>query len=74
MSLKRVFSFSKPLAQNIAFGEPDASRNRVIESAEQASLDPNDPSLPEGLETLVGELVSPSLVVRNSGARLLVHC
>ena len=67
--------FSKPLAQNIAFGEPEATRKRVVESAEQASLDPEDPSLPEGLETLVGErgiTLSGGQKQRSSIARALL--
>lgn len=67
--------FSKPLAQNIAFGEPEATRTRVVESAEQASLDPDDPSLPEGLETLVGErgiTLSGGQKQRSSIARALL--
>ncbi len=67
--------FSKPLSQNIAFGEPEAGLDKVVDSAEKASLDPGDPSLPDGLETLVGErgiTLSGGQKQRSSIARALL--
>ena len=47
--------FSKSLEANVAFGMPEAGRDAVKEALISASFSPDDPSLPEGLDTLVGE-------------------
>ena len=49
------FLFSTTLAQNIAFGDPDASRERVVEAARRAQLAADVEDLPHGYDTLVGE-------------------
>ena len=47
--------FSRSLADNVAFGRPDASREQVAQALEQASLNYEDGTLPSGIETVVGE-------------------
>lgn len=49
------FLFSMTLAENIAYGDPDSSRERVIEAARRAQLVQDVEDLPDGYETLVGE-------------------
>ena len=49
------FLFSATLAQNIAFGKPDASREEVEQAARRAQLSKDVADLPRGYETLVGE-------------------
>jgi ABC-type multidrug transport system fused ATPase/permease subunit len=50
-----AFLFSASLRENIAYARPDASDSDVLESARRAGLDELIDSLPDGLETLVGE-------------------
>ena len=47
--------FSKSLEANVSFGMPKAGEQAVREALAVASFSPEDPSLPDGLETLVGE-------------------
>jgi len=47
--------FSRSLAENVAFGRPEASVDDVTTALFRASLDHRDPSIPNGLETIVGE-------------------
>ena len=47
--------FSRSLADNVAFGRPNATREQVAQALEQASLNYEDGSLPSGIETVVGE-------------------
>ena len=47
--------FSRSLAENVAFGRPGASMEEVTTALFRASLDHRDPSIPNGLETIVGE-------------------
>jgi ATP-binding cassette subfamily B protein len=49
------FLFSTTLAQNIAFGDPDASAERIVTAARRAQLAKDVSDLPDGYETLVGE-------------------
>jgi ABC-type multidrug transport system fused ATPase/permease subunit len=50
-----AFLFSASLRENIAYARPEASDDEVAEAAERAGLAELVDSLPEGLETLVGE-------------------
>ncbi|MDK8871773.1 ABC transporter ATP-binding protein [Paracoccus sp. SSJ] len=50
-----VFLFGGTLRENIAYGRLGASDAEIIEAARQARLGPLIESLPEGLDTLVGE-------------------
>ncbi len=47
--------FSTTLAQNIAFGAPDASGEEIRRAAELAGLGPDIETFPDGLETMIGE-------------------
>jgi ABC-type multidrug transport system fused ATPase/permease subunit len=50
-----AFLFSAPLRENIAYAHPEASDEEVIEAASRAGLGELIESLPDGLDTLVGE-------------------
>jgi ATP-binding cassette subfamily B protein len=50
-----TFLFSSSVADNIAFAEPDAPLERVIEAAELAGADEFIRELPNGYDTLIGE-------------------
>jgi ATP-binding cassette subfamily B protein len=47
--------FHRTLADNIAYGKPDATREQIIRAAKQAHAWEFIKKLPEGLETMVGE-------------------
>jgi ATP-binding cassette subfamily B protein len=49
------FLFSATLAENIAFGAPDAPMEEIVEAARRAQLENDVDELPAGYETLVGE-------------------
>ena len=50
-----VFLFSATMAENIAYGRPDASRDEVIAAAHTAQLHEEVMDLPNGYDTMVGE-------------------
>ena len=50
-----VFLFDTTIGENIAFGNPDASKQDVIEAAKHANIYDFIKTLPDGLDTLVGE-------------------
>jgi ABC-type multidrug transport system fused ATPase/permease subunit len=50
-----AFLFSASLRENIAYARPEAADEEVAEAADRAGLAELIDSLPEGLETLVGE-------------------
>lgn len=52
---QETFLFSATLAENIALGVPDATREQIAEAAELAGLGPDIAGFPDGLETKVGE-------------------
>jgi ATP-binding cassette subfamily C protein CydD len=52
---QRPYLFPTTLAENIALGRPDASRERVEEAARFARLGPLLERLPQGLDTPLGE-------------------
>lgn len=52
---QRVYLFEDTIANNIRFGEPDASMERVIAAAEKARCHDFITRLPDGYETVVGE-------------------
>jgi ATP-binding cassette subfamily B protein len=69
------FLFSATLADNIAFGRPDASREEVVRAAERAQLAKDVEDLPRGYETLVGErgvMLSGGQRQRTALARALI--
>jgi ATP-binding cassette, subfamily B, bacterial len=47
--------FHRSLAENIAYGKPDASLDEIRKAARQAHIDDFIMGLPEGYDTLVGE-------------------
>ncbi|MBQ6106185.1 MAG: ABC transporter ATP-binding protein [Lachnospiraceae bacterium] len=52
---QRVYLFEDTVANNIRFGEPEASMERVIEAAKKARCHDFIMSLPNGYETVIGE-------------------
>jgi len=50
-----VYLFEDTIANNIRFGEPEASMERVIEAAKKAKCHEFIMSLPDGYETIIGE-------------------
>ncbi len=50
-----VFLFNDTIYANIAYGQPNASREQVYRAAEQANIDEYIRSLPDGYDTIVGE-------------------
>lgn len=55
MVLQESFLFSATLAENIAFGRPDAAAERVDDVARAAQVDEFATRLPQGFATVVGE-------------------
>ena len=55
MVLQETFLFSITLAENIAYGKPDASREEIIAAAKAAKAHDFISRLPEGYDTEVGE-------------------
>lgn len=53
--LQEPVLFSTTIAENIAYGWPDAPRDRIIAAAKAANADEFISALPDGYETLVGE-------------------
>jgi ATP-binding cassette subfamily B protein len=53
--LQDAILFSASIAENIAYGRPDASRKEIVEAARQARADDFIRALPDGYETLLGE-------------------
>ncbi len=52
---QNVFLFDTTIKENILFGKPDASEDEVIDAAKHANIYDYILTLPDGLETLVGE-------------------
>ncbi len=52
---QNVYLFEDTIANNIRFGEPEASMDRVIEAAKKARCHDFIMSLPNGYETVIGE-------------------
>ena len=50
-----VFLFTDTIANNIAYGQPDAGREDIIAAAKIAQLHDHIQSLPDGYETMLGE-------------------
>ncbi len=53
--MQDVFIFSGTVADNIAFGKPEATKDEITEAAKLARLHDFITSLPDGYETLIGE-------------------
>ena len=52
---QETFLFSDTLANNIAFGRPNASRAEIERAVQAAGLAPDVARFPKGLDTIVGE-------------------
>ncbi len=52
---QRVYLFEDTIANNIRFGEPEASMDRVIEAAKKAKCHDFIMKLPDGYDTVIGE-------------------
>ncbi len=52
---QRVYLFEDTIANNIRFGNPDASMDQVIEAAKKARCHDFIMTLPNGYETIIGE-------------------
>jgi ATP-binding cassette subfamily B protein len=52
---QRVYLFEDTIANNIRFGDPEASMERVIDAAKKARCHDFIMSLPDGYETVIGE-------------------
>jgi ATP-binding cassette, subfamily B, multidrug efflux pump len=52
---QETFLFSATIAENIAWGVPNAARERIEWAADVAGLTPDIASFPNGLDTVVGE-------------------
>jgi len=50
-----IFLFGGSIGENISYGDPDASKEQVIEAARQANAWDFIQRFPDGLDTLVGE-------------------
>ncbi|MBP8294301.1 MAG: ABC transporter ATP-binding protein [Caldilineaceae bacterium] len=50
-----IFLFSRTLAENIGFGNPDATHNQIIAAARAAQAHDFIMTLPDGYDTVVGE-------------------
>ncbi len=50
-----IFLFSQTIAQNIAFGKPDASLEEIIQAAKQAQAHEFIETFAEGYQTVIGE-------------------
>ncbi|MFW5748544.1 MAG: ABC transporter ATP-binding protein [Chloroflexota bacterium] len=50
-----IFLFSRTIAENIAFGHQDATRERVIEAARKAQAHDFIESFPDGYDTVIGQ-------------------
>src|SRR5690606_18404383 len=50
-----IFLFSRTIAENIAFGKPDATREEIIEAAKKAQAHEFIMSFPEGYDTVIGQ-------------------
>ena len=52
---QNVYLFEDTIANNIRFGEPGASMDRVIDAAKKARCHDFIMALPDGYETMIGE-------------------
>lgn len=53
--LQEPFLFRMSIAENIAYGRPDASRDEIVAAAQAASADGFIQRLPRGYDTIIGE-------------------
>ncbi len=53
--MQETFLFSASIAENIAYGRPEATREAIIEVAQAAQIHDSILDLPDGYDTLIGE-------------------
>jgi ATP-binding cassette subfamily B protein len=73
---QETFLFSESIAENIRFGNAEATKEEVEESAEMAGLSGDVATFPQGLETVIGErgiTLSGGQKQRTAIARALVR-
>ena len=52
---QEIFLFSRTVAENIAFGRPDASREEIVEAARKAQAHDFIMRMPDGYDTVIGQ-------------------
>lgn len=55
MVLQETWLFAGTVAENIAYGKPDATRDQIVAAAERAHADKFIRQLPQGYDTVIGE-------------------
>jgi ATP-binding cassette subfamily B protein len=55
MVLQDTWLFQGTIAENIAYGKPDATHDEIVEAAKAAHVDHLISTLPEGYNTIIGE-------------------
>lgn len=55
IALQEVFLFSRTIKENIAYGNPDATMEEIVEATKAAQAHDFIMSFPDGYETIVGE-------------------
>ena len=55
MVLQDTWLFRGTIAENVAFGKPDATREEIVEACDRAYCDHFIRTLPEGYDTIVGD-------------------
>ena len=58
MVFQNVYLFNDTIRANICFGKPDATENEMIEAAKKACCHDFIMALPDGYDTIVGEVLS----------------
>lgn len=74
--LQQPFLMPLSIAENIAYGQPDASRERILEASREAGADAFIRRLPAGYDTVIGErgaTLSGGEKQRIALARALLH-
>jgi ATP-binding cassette subfamily B protein len=57
MVLQDTWLFNGTIAENIAFGKPEASREEIIRAAQEAHIDHLIRTMPEGYETVIADTI-----------------
>ena len=55
MVLQDTWLFRGPIAENVAYGKPDATREEIVSACERAYCDHFIRTLPDGYDTIVGD-------------------
>jgi ATP-binding cassette subfamily B protein len=57
MVLQDTWLFNGTIAENIAFGKPDATREQIIKAAQDAQIDHLVRTLPQGYDTIIADSI-----------------